>query len=183
MVHHEVMESPRSAPARDRFTAVAGGAAVVVALAGSAVATAYDRADSGVFADTLSFAFAVGAVVVVGAVVALAVPGNRVGWLLLAAAAVMGAGAALTEAGVHGVVTAPGSVPGAAYMAAIGPSLEAAGVLIPLGALPGVFPGRPPPRPPGRRLARGAAPARTLPFPRHRAHPHTQRAPPPPRAH
>ncbi len=164
MVHHEVMESPRSAPARDRFTAVAGGAAVVVALAGSAVATAYDRADTGVFADTLSFAFAVGAVAVVGAVVTLAVPGNRVGWLLLAAAAVMGAGAALTEAGVHGVVTAPGSVPGAAYMAAIGPGLEAAGILIAVVAVPVVFPDGRLPGPRWRWLAWCAAAAVTCLF-------------------
>src|SRR5258705_358258 len=108
MVHHEVMESPRSAPARDRFTAVAGGAAVVVALAGSAVATAYDRADTGVFADTLSFAFAVRAVPLVGAVVPLAVPGNRVGWLLLAPAAGPPGprrGGAATAGAVAGLIT------------------------------------------------------------------------------
>ena len=56
----------------------------------SAIAPTYDRAGSAVFADTLSFAFAVGAVAVVGAVITLAVPGNRVGWLLLAAAAADG---------------------------------------------------------------------------------------------
>ena len=48
-----------------------------------------------------------------GAVVTLAVPGNRVGWLLLSAAVAMGVGEAFTEAGIHGVVTAPGSVPAA----------------------------------------------------------------------
>lgn len=83
MVHHELMESALSAPGAGRFTAAAAGAAVVVVLAGAAVAPAYDRAGTAVFADTLSFAFAVGAVAVVGAVVTLAVPGNRVGWLLL----------------------------------------------------------------------------------------------------
>lgn len=92
-----------------------------MALAGSAAVPAFDQAGTAVFADTLSFACAVGAVAVTGAVVALAVPGNRVGWLLLAAAAAMGAGLALTEAGVHGVVTAPGSVPGASSVAAFGP--------------------------------------------------------------
>ncbi len=114
MVHHELMESPPSAPVSGRFTVAAAGAAVVVALAGSVIAAAYERAGTAAFADTLSFAFAIAAVAVVGAVVTLAVPGNRVGWLLLAAAAIAGAGAAFTEAGVHGVVTAPGSVPGAA---------------------------------------------------------------------
>ena len=107
VVHHEPMESPPSAPVSGRFTAAAAGAAVVVALAGSAVAAAYDRAGGAVFAGTLSVALAIAAAAVVGAVITLAVPGNRVGWLLLAAAAVMGAGAALTQAGIHGVVTAP----------------------------------------------------------------------------
>jgi hypothetical protein len=121
------MGSPPPVPVSSRSTAVAAGAAVVIALAGCAIATAYDQTGSAAFAATLSFALAVGAVAVVGAVVALAAPGNRVGWLLLTAAAVMGAGAALTEAGVRGVVTAPGSVPGAAYMVAIGPGLKQRG--------------------------------------------------------
>jgi signal transduction histidine kinase len=133
------MDSPPPAPVSGHLTAAAAGAAVVVALAGSAVAAAYDRADTAVFAGTLSVAFAIAAVAVVGAVITLAVPGNRVGWLLLAAAA-MGAGAALTQAGVHGVVTAPGSVPGSAYLAAIGPGLQAAGMLIAVVAVPVIFP-------------------------------------------
>jgi signal transduction histidine kinase len=121
-------------------TLVLAGTAVVIAVAGSVTATVYDRAGTGTFASSLSFAFAVGAVAMVGAVITLAVPGNRVGWLLLAAAAIMGAGSALTEAGVHGVVTAPGSVPGAGYLAALGPGLQAAGMLIAVVAVPVVFP-------------------------------------------
>jgi signal transduction histidine kinase len=139
-MHHEPMEGQTTAPARGRLTAAAAGAAVLVALAGSAAAPAFDRAGTAVFAGTLSFACAVGAVAVIGAVVALAVPGNRVGWLLLAAAAAMGAGLALTEAGVHGAVTAPGSIPGASYMAAFGPGLQAAGMLIAVVGVPVVFP-------------------------------------------
>jgi hypothetical protein len=49
------------------------------------------RPGTAVFADTLSVAFALAAVAVVGAVITLAVPGNRTGWLLLAAAATMAA--------------------------------------------------------------------------------------------
>jgi signal transduction histidine kinase len=134
------MDSPPLAPARGRFTAAAAGAAVVLALAGSAVATSSDRPGTANFADTLSFGFVLAAIAVVGAVITLAVPGNRAGWLLLAAGAVMGAGAAFTEAGIHGVVTAPGSVPGAAYLAALGPGLEAAGLLIAVVGVPMVFP-------------------------------------------
>jgi signal transduction histidine kinase len=129
-----------AAPVRGRLAAAAAGAAVVVAVAGGAVATAYDRVGTAVFADALSFSLAIAAVAVVGAVVTLAVPSNRVGWLLLAGAAAMGAGEAFTEAGVHGVVTAPGSVPGAAYLAATGPALEAAGMLIVVVGVPVVFP-------------------------------------------
>jgi hypothetical protein len=99
---------------------------VLVSLAGAVAAAAFDPAGSAVFAETLSFGIAVSAVAVTGAVITLAVPGNRVGWLLLAAAAAMGAGSACTEAGVHGVVTNPGSVPGAAYLAGLGPGLQAA---------------------------------------------------------
>jgi len=140
VVHDEPMKSPPSALVSGCFTAAAAGAAVLVAVAGAVIATAYDRAGTGVFAATLSFAFAVGAVAAVGAAVTLAVSGNRVGWLLLAAAAVMGAGVAFTEAGVHGVVTSPGSVPGAPYLAGIGPSLQAAGMLIAVVCVPVIFP-------------------------------------------
>ena len=140
MGHHGLMKSPQLTPGRGRFTAAAVGTAVVLTLAGSAVAAMYDHPGTAVFADTLSFAFALAAVAVVGAVVTLAVPGNRVGWLLLTAAVAMGVGEAFTEAGIHGVVTAPGSVPGAGYLAAIGPGLEAAGLLIAVVGVPIVFP-------------------------------------------
>jgi signal transduction histidine kinase len=158
------MDPLPSAPVSSRVTAAAVGAAVVVAVAGEAVAVAYDRAGTGVFADTLSSALAVGAVAVVGAVVTLAVPGNRVGWLLLAAAAVMGAGAALTEAGVHGVVTAPGSVPGVGYLAALGPGLEAAGMLVAVVGAPAIFPDGRLPGPRWRWLAWCTAAAVTCLF-------------------
>ena len=79
MVHDERMTSPSRADDRGRVTAAAVVAAVVLAVAGSAVGTAYDRPGTAVLAGTLSFAFAIGVVAVVGAVVTLSVPGNRVG--------------------------------------------------------------------------------------------------------
>lgn len=139
-MHHELMESPLPAPARGRLTAAAASAAVVLALAGSAVAVAYSQPGSAVFADTLSFGVVLAVIAVVGAVVVLAVPGNRTGWLLLAAATVMGVGEAFTQAGIYGVRTSPGSVPAAGYLAAIGPALQASGLLIAVVFVPIVFP-------------------------------------------
>lgn len=176
MVHHEPMGSPPSAPVSGRLTAGAAGAAVLVAVAGSAIAPAFDRAGTAVFAATLSFAWAVSAVAVAGAVIALAVPRNRVGWLLLAAAAVMGAGAAFTEAGVHGVVTAPGSVAGAPYLAALGPGLQAAGMLVAVVAVPAVFPDGRLPGPRWRWLAWSAAAAVACLFLGNVLSPHAQQA-------
>ena len=176
MVHHEPMKSPPSAPVSGRFTAVFTGAAVVAALVGAGVAAAYDRAGTAVFAGTLSAAFAIGAIAVVGAVITLAVPGNRVGWLLLASAALLGVGGGFTEAGIHGVVTAPGSVPGAAYLAAIGPGLQAAGMLIAVVAVPVVFPDGHLPGPRWRWLAWCTTAAVICLFFGNVVSPHTQEA-------
>ena len=176
MVHHEPMGSSPSALVSGRFTAVAAGAGVLVAVAGAAIAPAYDRAGTPVFGQTLSFACAVSAVAVVGAVIILAVPGNRVGWLLLAAAAAMGVGVAFTEAGVHGVVTVPGSVPAAAYLAAVGPGLQAAGMLIAVVGVPVIFPDGHVPGPRWRWLAWIAAAAVTCLFLGNVLSPHAQQA-------
>ena len=134
------MNSLPSTSVSGRVTTVAAGAAVLVAVAGSVTATAYDQAGSAGLPGTLSFTLAVSTVAVVGAVVKLAVPGNRVGWLLLPAASVMGTGLAFMNAGAHGVVTAPGSIPGAGYLAALGIGLAAAGMLIAVVGVPAVFP-------------------------------------------
>ena len=159
MVHDERMTSPSRADDRGRVAAAAVVAAVVLAVAGSAVGTAYDQPGSAVFADTLSFAVAIAVTAVVGAIVTLAVPGNRVGWLMLAAAVVLGVGTAFTEAGIHGVVIVPGSVPGAAYLAALGPGLQAAGLVIAVVGVPAVFPDGRLPGPRWRWLAWAAAAA------------------------
>ena len=159
MVHDERMASPPRAADRGRLTAAAVVAAVVLAVAGSAAGTAYDQPGTAVFADTLSFVFAVAVVAVVGGIITLAVPGNRVGWLMLAAAAVLGVGTAFTEAGIHGVVTVSGSVPGAAYLAALGPGLQAAGLVIAVVGVPAVFPDGRLPGPRWRWLAWSVAAA------------------------
>ena len=48
------------------------------------------------------------------------------------------------------MVTVPGSVPGAAYLAALGPGLQAAGLVIAVTGVPAVFPD-------GRLPGRGGA--------------------------
>jgi len=174
VVHHGLMQSAPPQPRSGRFTAAAAGAAVVVTLAGSVVAIAYDRPGTAVFAGTLSFAFVLAVLAVVGAVITLAVPGNHTGWLLLAAAAAMGVAVGFTEAGIHGVVTAPGSVPGAAYLAALGPALEAAGLLIAVVGVPVVFPDGRLPGPRWRWLAWSVSAAMTCLFLGNVLAPHTQ---------
>ncbi|MFY9934395.1 MAG: sensor histidine kinase [Streptosporangiaceae bacterium] len=170
------MKSPPRTADGGRFTAAVVVAAVVLAVAGAAAGTAYDRPGTAVFADTLSFAFAIAVVALVGAIVTLAVPANRVGWLMLAAAVVLGVGTAFTEDGIHGVVTAPGSVPGAAYLAALGPGLEAAGMLIAVVGVPVVFPDGRLPGPRWGWLAWSAAAAAACLFLGNVLSPHAQQA-------
>jgi signal transduction histidine kinase len=128
------------APFHDRLTAVAVGAAVVIAIGGASIGTALDNGHTAALANAVAVAFVIGTIAVVGAIVSLTVPANLVGWLLLAGAGSWGAGVGLTEAGIRGVVNDPGSVPAAGYLAAVGPAVTAAGVLVLVVAIPVVFP-------------------------------------------
>ncbi|MGZ4538278.1 MAG: sensor histidine kinase [Blastococcus sp.] len=119
--------------------AVAGGV-VLIALAGSAVAAWYDRAGGTGVPNALTAGFAAAATAVIGAAVTLAVPGNLVGDLLLAAGAAWAVGEGMTEAGVYGVRSAPGTVPGATVWAALGPGFRALGFVLAVTAVPLVFP-------------------------------------------
>ena len=109
---------------------MAAGGAVVVAVVGAVVGTAFHQADTADVASEVALSLVIGVLAVVGAVVALTMPANRVGWLLLAGAATSGTAEALVGAGEHGVLTRPGSVVGAAYFAAIGPALRGVGMLL-----------------------------------------------------
>ncbi|MEP7021740.1 MAG: histidine kinase [Pseudonocardiales bacterium] len=125
---------------RRRLTAVAVGTAVLVALAGAIVAVAVDVGHPAYRVDEFVTALVIGGYAVVGAVVALSVPENLIGWLLVGGAAVAGAGEAMTEAGVHGELVAPGSVPGAAYLVTAGVTLRGLWSVISIAALPAYFP-------------------------------------------
>lgn len=138
--HHERVQAGHAVTDRRRLTAVTVGAALLLALTGSTVAVAFDAGQPAYRADELITAFVIGVSAVVGVVVALAVPENLIGWLLVGGAAVAGAGEAMTEAGVHGELIAPGSVPGAGYFITAGVTLRALSSVIFLGVLPAYFP-------------------------------------------
>ena len=138
--HHEPVRPGQRATDRRRVSTAAVGAALLVALAGSIVAAAIDAGQPAFRTDELVTAFAIGVTAVVGAVIALSVPRNVVGWLLVGGAAVAGAGEALTEAGVHGILTVPGSAPGAPYMVMFGVTLRALSSVISTAAVPAYFP-------------------------------------------
>jgi hypothetical protein len=74
------------------------------------------------------------------------------------------------------VVTAPGSVPGAAYLAALGPGLQAAGLLIAVVGVPVVFPDGRLPGPRWRLLAWSAIAAIIFVFLGNVLAPHTQQS-------
>jgi signal transduction histidine kinase len=126
--------------AAGRAASVAGTAAVVVALAGAGVATAIDQRDHHGAATATAMAVVLGILAVVGLVVTLTAPTNRVGWLLLVGADALGVGAALVDAGVHGITVRPGSVPVATYLPALGSALRAAGFVLVVVVVPTVFP-------------------------------------------
>jgi signal transduction histidine kinase len=137
--HRDVTISP--APiGRDPMRTVTAGMAVLITLAGIVVVAAVDQSDGYSMPGALAQGFFVGTLAVVGVIVALAVPGNRVGWLLLTGAVGLAVGGALTELGIHGVVAQPGSIPEAGYLAALGPGLQAVGWLLTVIAVPVVFP-------------------------------------------
>jgi signal transduction histidine kinase len=142
---------------RSRTTTVATSiAAVVVAVAGAIVAVWARAGGTADLGSAVSLGATITAVTVVGAVLTLARPDNRVGWLMLIAGAVWGAGEGCFDAGIRGILTAPGSVPAADALAVIGTALRACGWL---GAAVGVMVIFPDGRPRWRWLAWVAAAA------------------------
>jgi signal transduction histidine kinase len=138
--HHRVVTVNPGPIGHDRLRAVTAGTAGLVTLAAIVVVTAVDHSDGYSMSGTVAQGFFVGTLAVAGVIVTLAVPGNRVGWLLLAGAVGLAVGGALTEVGIHGVVARPGSIPWAGYFAAVGPGVQAVGWLLTVIAVPLVFP-------------------------------------------
>jgi signal transduction histidine kinase len=85
-------------------------------------------------------AVAIGAFVAVGLLIALARPRHPVGRLLIGGALVWASGEASLALAVQGLITEPGTVPGAAWLAILGTLLRGAGWLVLVLGVPLVFP-------------------------------------------
>ncbi len=128
-----------SATSRTKTVTVAA-VAVCLTIVGQIGALVY-AADNHVPAgDQVSSALAVAAFLIVGTVLGIARPANRVGWFMLVAAACWAFGDAAIELAVYGVRTAPGSIPAAAVYSVIGEATRALGWSIVVVGVAVVFP-------------------------------------------
>jgi signal transduction histidine kinase len=121
-------------------TAVAVATAVLAALAGVALSLTVDTADGVSLLGPALSALVVLSLAVVGAVVAAARPGNRIGWLLLAGGVMWGLGNAGTDLAYRGLVAAPGTVPGTAVWAVAGSVVRGLGWWVLVLGVPVLFP-------------------------------------------
>jgi signal transduction histidine kinase len=114
--------------------------AVLVALAGITASLSTVSADGRMTVAAVLSAAVVVSFAAVGAVVASARPGNRVGWLMLGGAVLWAVGNAGTDLAYRGLVAAPGSIPGASAWAVAGSALRAAGWVVVTIGIPLMFP-------------------------------------------
>jgi len=128
------------AGSRTKVMTAAVAAAITASLAGVAISLSVHVADrQSVLSSAMSGAVVV-ALVLVGAVVASARPGNRVGWLMLAGGVLWALGNASADAAYRGIVAAPGSVTGASAFAVAGSVLRGIGWWAVALGLPMFFP-------------------------------------------
>jgi signal transduction histidine kinase len=139
--HHDRMQRVRRS---ELAVSPLGAAAVVLATlvtiaacVGSAwISLAeHDGVLSAVFGSAVPAVFAV-----VGALVAAARPGNRVGWFLLVGAACWSLGSLGTGLAHHAVVAAPGSISGASFYAVAGAAVRSIGWYLLILGVPMYFP-------------------------------------------
>jgi signal transduction histidine kinase len=113
----------------------------VVAVCGAAVPLTLSSArGDGLPQGEAAVALAITASAGVGLVIALARPGHPVGRLMLGGASAWGLGEAGLAFAVLGLVTEPGSVPGAAWLAILGTFIRGIGWLVLVLVVPLVFP-------------------------------------------
>lgn len=127
-------------PSRGLVTVAVIAAAVTVTLLGISGSLSVAVSDHRAVLTVGFNAAVVVAFAVVGAVVAGARPGNRVGWLMLAAGATWALGSAAVDLSFHGIVTAPGSVPAASAFAVAGSAVRSVGWYLVTLAVPAYFP-------------------------------------------
>lgn len=125
---------------RHAYGVAAVVALVALTLAASMAAAAVDKGNHDYYLDEIVGGAVSAITAVVGAIVALAAPRNVIGWFILASGVIGALAEALTEAGVHGVRTAPGSVHGAAYLVTFGVALRTLAPLLTDAAVPAYFP-------------------------------------------
>jgi len=123
-----------------RRTSVAVGLGLALAIGGSVVAAWVDSSVVAYRGSEVVTALVISVTAVVGAVVALSVPGNRIGWLVLAGAVLSGSGEAMTELGIRGELTHPGSVPASAWLVMLGVTARTLSWTVAFVAVPALFP-------------------------------------------
>ena len=127
-------------PGRVGSTVAAVAAAVVLSLAGIGGSLWAVAAAGGSVLGEVPSSAVVLAFTVVGAVVAAARPGNRVGWLMLVGGVLWSVGEAACDLAVLGIAARPGTVPAVALWADAGSAVRAVGWFTVTIAVPMVFP-------------------------------------------
>lgn len=128
------------APSRGTVTVAVIAAAVTVTLLGISGSLSVAVSDHRAVVTAGFNAAVVVAFALVGAVVAGARPGNRVGWLMLAAGAAWALGSAGVDLSYHGIVIAPGSVPASSAFAVAGAAVRSVGWYLVTLVVPAYFP-------------------------------------------
>ncbi|HEU5240385.1 MAG TPA: hypothetical protein VFU25_00095, partial [Ornithinibacter sp.] len=107
-----------------RNVAVAIASPAVLAGAAGAALSVLLADDAAAQGNRAVVAAVVGVYLAIGLLLCVARPEGRVGWVLLTGATLWGVGEGALALGIHGLVTDPGSVPGAAWVGVLGTTLR-----------------------------------------------------------
>ena len=114
--------------------------AATFAVAGAVLAAWARAGGTGGLLAAISLPATIVLIAAAGCVLALARPDNRVGWIMVAAATAWGVGEGMFDLAVRGIVTAPGTVPGADWLAIGGSAVRSVGWGAAAVAVPAFFP-------------------------------------------